>query len=52
MKTRYARKTHKDGIQLLKSIKEAYELDKESRTDYWHRAIVKEMTNNASALNF
>lgn len=52
MKSRYARKTHKYGIQLPKSVAEAYEIDKETSTDYWHRAIVKEMTNNAAAFKF
>jgi hypothetical protein len=52
MKTRYARKTHKYGIEMPKSTKEAYELDRMSGTDYWHRAIIKEMTNNASAFKF
>jgi len=52
MKTRYARKTHKFGVQLPKSIKEAYEIDRITGTDYWHRAIVKEMTNNAAAFKF
>jgi hypothetical protein len=52
MKSRYVRKTHKYGIRLPKDIKEAYELDRESGTDYWHQAIVKEMTNNASAFQF
>jgi hypothetical protein len=33
MKTRYVRKTHKFGIQLPKSIKEAYKLDKQTGTD-------------------
>jgi len=52
MKFRYVRKTHKYGIRLPKSVKEAYEFDRESGTDYWHQAIVKEMTNNASAFQF
>ncbi len=30
----------------------AYKIDKETGTDYWHRAIMKEMTNNASAFKF
>jgi hypothetical protein len=52
MKTRYTCKTHKYGIQLTKSIQEAYELDKESNTDYWHKSIIKEMTKNSSAFKF
>jgi hypothetical protein len=46
------KKKHKYSIQLPKSIQEAYELDQESNTDYWHRDIVKEMTNNPSAFKF
>jgi len=52
MKSRYARKTHKYGIQLPKSVAEAYEIDRDTGTDYWHRAITKEMTNNAAAFKF
>ena len=46
------RKTHKYGIQVTRSMKEAYELDKETGTDYWHQAILKEMKNNAAAFKF
>jgi hypothetical protein len=49
MKMHYARKTHK---QMPKSSREAFELDKETGTDYWHHTLVKEMMNNASALSF
>ena len=35
-----------------KIIKEAYKLDGMSGTDFWHHAMVKEMTNNASAFKF
>lgn len=52
VKTRYLKRTHKYGIQLPKSVEEAYELDRLSGTDYWHKAIVKEMTNNAIAFKF
>jgi plasmid maintenance system killer protein len=48
-KTRYTCKTHKYGIRLPRSTAEAYQIDKETGTDFWHHAIVKEMTNNASA---
>jgi hypothetical protein len=49
VKTRYLKRTHKYGIQLPKTVVEAYELDRASNTDYWHQAIMKEMTNNAVA---
>jgi hypothetical protein len=34
------------------SVEEAYQIDKETNTDYWHQAILKEMTNNAVAFRF
>jgi hypothetical protein len=52
MKSQYVCRTHKYGIQLPKSIKEGYEIDRESGTEFWHCAILKEMTNNASAFQF
>jgi hypothetical protein len=35
------RRTHKYGIKLPKTTAEAYEIDKETGTDYWHQAIMK-----------
>jgi len=52
MKSRYVRRTHKYGIRLPKSTAEAYEIDKETGTDYWHQAIMKEMKNNMVAFRF
>jgi hypothetical protein len=52
MKSRYVRRTHKYGIQLPKSTSEAYEIDKETGTDFWHQAIMKEMKNNMVAFRF
>jgi len=52
VKSRHLKRTHKYGIPLPKMVKEAYELDRESGTDYWHKAIVKKMTNNAIAFKF
>jgi hypothetical protein len=49
---RTIRKTHKYGIQVPRSVKEAYELDQETGTDYWHQSILKEMKNNAAAFRF
>jgi hypothetical protein len=43
---------HKYGIRLPKNLEEAYEIDRETNTDFWHQAIVKEMTNNAVAFKF
>jgi hypothetical protein len=52
IKTHFHNKTHKYGIQVPKTVEEAYALDRESGTDYWHQAILKEMKNNAIAFKF
>jgi hypothetical protein len=49
VRTRYLKRSHKFGLQLPKSIEEAYEIDKETGTDYWPSAILKEMKNNSVA---
>jgi hypothetical protein len=51
IKTRYHKRTHKFGIELPKSVKEALEIDKKTNTDYWRRAIEKEMKNVRPAFN-
>jgi len=45
VKSRYWRTTHKYGIRLPHSTEEALLLDKESGTDFWEKALAKEMTN-------
>ncbi len=50
--TRYAKRTHKFGIRLPKTVEEALQIDKDSGTTLWHDAIQKEMTNNAVAFEF
>jgi hypothetical protein len=52
IKTRHKRKSHKYGIQVPSSVEEAYQIDKDTNTDYWHQAILKEMKNNAVAFKF
>ena len=52
IKTRYMKKTHKYGIRLPKTVKEAYQIDLETGTDHWHKAIMKEMKNNSVAFQF
>jgi hypothetical protein len=52
VKTRYLKRTHKYGIQLPKSVEEAYEIDRQTGTDFWHQAILKEMRNNAVVFKF
>jgi hypothetical protein len=43
---------HKYGIRLPKTTAEAYKIDKETDTDYWHQPIMKEMKNNMVAFKF
>jgi hypothetical protein len=50
--TRFKKKMHKYGIQVPMTVEEAYQINKETNTDYWHRAILKEMKNNAVAFKF
>ena len=45
VKSKYWRNTHKFGIEIPKSVKEAYKIDRESGTAHWTRAIEKEMKN-------
>jgi hypothetical protein len=52
IKSRYLKRTHKYGIPLPKTVEEACALDQASGTDFWHQAIIKEMTNNAIAFKF
>ncbi len=40
---RYLKRTHKFGIELPKTIKEALELDKKNDDTFWADAIAKEM---------
>ena len=43
--TRYLKKTHKFGIEMPKTVKEASKLDAKNRDTKWMDAISKEMTN-------
>jgi len=43
VKSRYWKTTHKYGCRVPKSVEEALEIDKETGTDYWSKAIEKEM---------
>jgi hypothetical protein len=52
IKTRYARRTHKFGIQLPQTVEEALAIDRETNTTYWHDAIQKEMKNVRVAFKF
>jgi hypothetical protein len=41
---RYWRTTHKFGIQVPKTVEEALAIDEETGTDFWRKALGKEMT--------
>ena len=45
VKSKYWRSTHKFGIEIPKSVAEAYRIDKETGTNHWTRVIEKEMKN-------
>ncbi len=52
IRSRYMKRTHKFGILMPKTVQEALEIDRESGTDLWKRAIEKEMKNVAVAFKF
>lgn len=52
VKTKYWKRTHKYGIELPKSIAEAFEIDRRTGTDFWAKAVAKEMRNNSPAFEF
>ena len=43
LKKRYLRTTHKFGIRVPHSISEALQIDDETKTDYWWKAISREL---------
>jgi len=45
LKSRYWRTTHKFGIEIPKSVEHALQIDRETGTDHWRKAIEKEMKN-------
>ena len=45
VKSKYWRTTHKFGIEVPKSVEEAYEIDRSTGTNHWTKAIEKEMKN-------
>ena len=52
VKSRYWKRTHKFGIELPKSVNEAYAIDSRTGTDFWKRAIEREMLNVRAAFKF
>ena len=51
VKSRYHVRTHKFGIEVPKTIKRALEIDAETGTDFWRRAIEKENKNVSPAFD-
>ena len=45
VKSKYCRISNKFGIRLTNTVKEAYETDRQSGTDFWTKAIAKNTTN-------
>jgi hypothetical protein len=52
VKSRYWQRTHKYGIVVPKSVEEALCTDKETWTEFWTKAIEKEMKNIEPAFEF
>jgi hypothetical protein len=52
VKSRYWKRTHKFGIEMPKSIQEAFAIDRRTGTDFWRKAIEKEMKNIQVAFEF
>jgi Reverse transcriptase (RNA-dependent DNA polymerase) len=50
VKKRYWKRTHKYGIELPHSVEEALAIDARNNTDFWRKAIEKEMKNVRIAL--
>ena len=44
LKSKYWRTTHKFGIRVPKTVEEALAIDEETGTDFWRKALNKEMT--------
>ena len=44
VKSKYWKTTHKFGVQIPKTVEEALQLDDETGTDLWKRALTKEMS--------
>jgi hypothetical protein len=49
---RYWKKTHKTGVELPKSVKEALAINDKAGTQFWRLAIKKEMKNVMAAFEF
>jgi hypothetical protein len=51
-KRRILKKTHKFGIKIPQTVEEAIQIDRSTKTTFWHDAIHKEMKNNRLAFRF
>ena len=49
VKSRYWKRTHKYGVEVPKTVAEAYALDRKNGNNLWREAIEKEMRNNRVA---
>ena len=52
VKSQYWRRMHKYGICLPHMIEEVYKIDEDTGTDFWHKALEKEMKNVMPAFEF
>jgi hypothetical protein len=52
VKSRYWKTSHKFGVRLPHSVQEALQIDKETGTDFWWRAIQKETSKVTVALEY
>lgn len=44
VKSKYWQRTHKYGIRMPKTVREAYDLDDKNKETYWHDAVADEMS--------
>ena len=49
MNARLRKKTHKHGVELPRSVKHVYQLDKRNGKSYWRDGIKKDMKNLLTA---
>lgn len=52
LKTKHHVKTHKYGVEVPRSMKDAIALDEKTGTDFWRKAIDKELRNVFGAFDF
>jgi hypothetical protein len=51
-KLRYFKRTHKFWIEVPHTVEEALEIDRQTGTDFWLKAIQKEVKNVICAFDF